>query len=204
MAVFRAFKPEAMNKIAKSMGYTGNMAEFQDFIEQDPARKARMQQFTNAAVQMAKGGVVKMREGGMTLATQTGFAGRPGATPEQVSFLAGGNQGQFAPGTLAQAQNQMQLQQAPGFSGIPQITPRPGGETIASQASYGPAFTVPNPALRQAYVPTQEFKKVTKPKMDTNEFLADGETPNPNYMKPITDPDGNVVTEEVAPTIADI
>ena len=64
MAVFRAFKPEAMNKIAKSMGYTGNMAQFQDFIEQDPARKARMQQFTNAAVQMAKGGVVKMQTGG--------------------------------------------------------------------------------------------------------------------------------------------
>ena len=64
MAVFKAFKPEAMNKIAKSMGYTGNMGQFQDFIEQDPARKARMQQFTNAAVQMAKGGVVKMQEGG--------------------------------------------------------------------------------------------------------------------------------------------
>jgi hypothetical protein len=67
MAVFRAFKPEAMNKIAKSMGYTGNMAQFQDFIEQDPARQARMQQFTNAAVQMAKGGVVKMQEGGQAL-----------------------------------------------------------------------------------------------------------------------------------------
>ena len=62
----------------------------------------------------------------------------------------------------------------------------------------------PNPALRQAFVPEQEFKKVTKPKMDTNEFLADGETPNPNYMKPVVDPQGNVVTEEVAPTIADI
>ena len=65
MAVFKAFKPEAMNKIAKAMGYTGNMGQFQDFIEQDPARKARMQQFTNAAVQMARGGVVKMREGGV-------------------------------------------------------------------------------------------------------------------------------------------
>ena len=69
MAVFKAFKPEAMNKIAKSMGYTGNMAEFQNFIEQDPARQARMQQFTNAAVQMAKGGVVKMQTGGLTGAT---------------------------------------------------------------------------------------------------------------------------------------
>ena len=67
MAVFKAFKPEAMNKIAKAMGYTGNMGQFQDFIEQDPARKARMEQFRNAAVQMAKGGVVKMQTGGTTL-----------------------------------------------------------------------------------------------------------------------------------------
>ena len=65
MAVFKAFKPEAMNKIAKAMGYSGDMGQFQSFIEQDPARQARMQQFTNAAVQMAKGGVVKMREGGV-------------------------------------------------------------------------------------------------------------------------------------------
>ncbi len=66
MAVFKAFKPEAMNKIAKSMGYTGNMGEFQQYIEQDPARQARMEQFKNAAVQMAKGGVVKMQKGGTT------------------------------------------------------------------------------------------------------------------------------------------
>jgi hypothetical protein len=64
MAVFRAFKPEAMNKIAKAMGYTGNMGQFQDFIEQDPARQARMEQFRNAAVQMAKGGVVQLATGG--------------------------------------------------------------------------------------------------------------------------------------------
>jgi hypothetical protein len=233
MAVFKAFKPEAMNKIAKAMGYSGDMGQFQSFIEQDPARQARMQRFTNAAVQMAKGGavqranVVKMQQGGGVgqditgnnprnivqappgyrgpTATMANMAGnRPGATPEQVSFLTPANQGQFAPGTLAQAQNQMQLQQAPGFSGIPQITPRPSGEAIASQASYSPAPAVPNPALRQAYVPTQEFKKVTKPKMDENQFLADGTTPNPNYMKPITDADGNVITEEVAPTIADV
>ena len=67
MAVFKAFKPEAMNKIAKSMGYTGNMGEFQQYIEQDPARQARMEQFKNAAVQMAKGGVVKMQQGGATV-----------------------------------------------------------------------------------------------------------------------------------------
>ena len=71
MAVFKAFKPEAMNKIAKSMGYTGNMGEFQQYIEQDPARQARMEQFKNAAVQMAKGGVVKMQTGGTPVSTKT-------------------------------------------------------------------------------------------------------------------------------------
>ena len=73
MAVFKAFKPEAMNKIAKAMGYSGDMGQFQDFVEQDPARQARMDQFKNAAVQMAKGGavqranVVKMQTGGAAI-----------------------------------------------------------------------------------------------------------------------------------------
>ena len=69
MAVFKAFKPEAMNKIAKAMGYTGDMGQFQSFIEQDPMRQQQMQRYTNAAMQMAKGGVVKMQQGG-TIASQ--------------------------------------------------------------------------------------------------------------------------------------
>ena len=64
MAVFKAFKPEAMNKIAKAMGYTGDMGQFQSYIEQDPMRQQQMQRYTNAAMQMAKGGVVKMQQGG--------------------------------------------------------------------------------------------------------------------------------------------
>ena len=64
MAVFKAFKPEAMNKIAKAMGYTGDMGQFQSYIEQDPMRQQQMQRYTNAAMQMAKGGVVRMQTGG--------------------------------------------------------------------------------------------------------------------------------------------
>ena len=67
MAMFKAFKPEAMNKIAGAMGYTGNMDSFQQYIEQDPARKARMDGFVKAAQTMAKGGMVKkMQTGGYT------------------------------------------------------------------------------------------------------------------------------------------
>ena len=56
MAMFKAFKPEAMNKIANAMGYSGDMGQFQQYIEQDPARQARMNGFVQAAQQMAKGG----------------------------------------------------------------------------------------------------------------------------------------------------
>ena len=61
---FKAFKPEGLNKIAGAMGYKGDMSKFQDFIEQDPARMARMNMFTQAAQQMARGGVVRMQTGG--------------------------------------------------------------------------------------------------------------------------------------------
>ena len=61
---FKAFKPEGLNKIAGAMGYKGDMSKFQDFIEQDPARMARMNMFNQAAQQMARGGVVKMQTGG--------------------------------------------------------------------------------------------------------------------------------------------
>ena len=32
MPMFRAFKPEAMNKIAKVMGYSGDIGQFQSYI----------------------------------------------------------------------------------------------------------------------------------------------------------------------------
>ena len=69
--MFKAFKPSGMEKIARAMGYQGNMQGFQDFIAQDPMRQQRMQQFTNQAVQMARGGIVKMQEGGQAQAPQS-------------------------------------------------------------------------------------------------------------------------------------
>ena len=69
--MFKAFKPSGMEKIARAMGYQGNMQGFHDFIAQDPMRQQRMQQFTNQAVQMARGGIVKMQEGGQAQAPQS-------------------------------------------------------------------------------------------------------------------------------------
>ena len=82
---FKAFKPEGINKIAGAMGYKGDMSKFQDFIEQDPARMARMNMFTQAAQQMARGGMVKMQTGGFVAFTQGN------QTQSAASKGAGGN-----------------------------------------------------------------------------------------------------------------
>jgi hypothetical protein len=78
MMQFKAFKPQAMNKIAKAMGYQGDMGQFQQYIEQDPARQQQMNMYTNAAQKMAQGGMVKkMAVGGTT----TNPSGTQAATP---------------------------------------------------------------------------------------------------------------------------
>ena len=67
MAMFKAFKPSGMEKIARAMGYQGNMQGFQDYLAQDPMRQQQMQTYQQKAMQMAKGGVVKMQTGGTVL-----------------------------------------------------------------------------------------------------------------------------------------
>jgi len=65
MAMFKAFKPSGMEKIARAMGYSGNMQGFQDYLAQDPMRQQQMQQYQQRAMQMAKGGYAKKyQEGG--------------------------------------------------------------------------------------------------------------------------------------------
>jgi hypothetical protein len=83
MAMFKAFKPEAMNKIASAMGYTGDMNQFQQYIEQDPARQQQMNMYTNAAKTMAKGGYA--RKGYAVGGTVTNPSGTQAATPVAVA-----------------------------------------------------------------------------------------------------------------------
>ena len=75
MMQFKAFKPEALNKIAGAMGYQGDMSQFQQFIEEDPQRQAQMDKYTNAARMMARGGAVKKFAPGGTTATSTAATG---------------------------------------------------------------------------------------------------------------------------------
>jgi hypothetical protein len=67
MAMFKAFKPSGMEKIARSMGYQGGMQGFQDYLATNPAQQQQMDMYTNKAMQMAKGGMVKKFADGGTI-----------------------------------------------------------------------------------------------------------------------------------------
>ena len=67
MAMFKAFKPSGMQKIANAMGYQGDMAGFDNFVSQDPMRQQQMQGYQNKAMQIAKGGYIKKMAVGGTV-----------------------------------------------------------------------------------------------------------------------------------------
>jgi len=66
MMQFKGFKPEAMQRIAGTLGYQGDMNGFNDYLNQNPDKMTMMNMYQNKAMQMAKGGMVKRNyaEGG--------------------------------------------------------------------------------------------------------------------------------------------
>ena len=59
MIQFKGFKPNAMQKIAGQLGYQGDMNGFNDYLSSNPDKQEAMNMYTNKAVQMAQGGMVK-------------------------------------------------------------------------------------------------------------------------------------------------
>lgn len=60
---FGGFKPDAMQRIAGTLGYSGDMSGFQQYLANNPDKQAQMDQFKQAAMTMARGGVVKANLG---------------------------------------------------------------------------------------------------------------------------------------------
>jgi len=62
---FGGFKPEAMQRIAQNLGYSGDMGGFDQYLNDNPDKKQKMDNYTTRARQMADGGMVKKyNEGG--------------------------------------------------------------------------------------------------------------------------------------------
>ncbi len=64
MAMFTGFKPSGMQKIANRLGYSGDMVNFDNYLQQNPDKQRQMIVFEDAARRMAEGGYVKMQQGG--------------------------------------------------------------------------------------------------------------------------------------------
>ena len=75
--MFKGFKPQGLQKIATRMGYAGNMENFDDYLKQNPDKEREMIVYRSKAQEMAKGGVVKLQEGGETTNTATTTTAQP-------------------------------------------------------------------------------------------------------------------------------
>ena len=66
MMQFQGFKPEAQKRIAGKLGYTGDMSDFDGYLEQNPNAKQQMDMYNQQAVDMMNGGMVRKQyqEGG--------------------------------------------------------------------------------------------------------------------------------------------
>ena len=64
--MFKGFKPQGLQKIANSMGYTGSLEGFDSYLQQNPDKQNMMNMYNQRAMQMAQGGAVrKMQVGGL-------------------------------------------------------------------------------------------------------------------------------------------
>ena len=64
-SVFGGFKPESMQRIASSLGYNGNMDGFDQYLNNNPDKKQKMDNYTMKAKQMAEGGAVLKAQSGV-------------------------------------------------------------------------------------------------------------------------------------------
>ena len=66
MMQFKGFKPDAMQRIAGTLGYQGEMDGFEDYLSQNPDKNNAMNGYQNKAIQMMSGGMVRKQyaEGG--------------------------------------------------------------------------------------------------------------------------------------------
>ena len=63
---FQGFKPQAMERIAGTLGYQGDMSKFKDFLSADPDAQNKFNDFQTKAITMMNGGMVRKQyaEGG--------------------------------------------------------------------------------------------------------------------------------------------
>ena len=70
--MFTGFKSSGMQKIANRLGYSGDMVNFDNYLQQNPDKQRQMIVFEDAARRMAEGGYVRMQTGGVPISIPGG------------------------------------------------------------------------------------------------------------------------------------
>ena len=141
MAMFKAFKPSGMEKIARSMGYQGSMDGFQNYLAQDPMRQQQMSNFQNKAMQMARGGMVSnYKKGGAVPPRRTEIKGQDHMlayiTPQEGELLkAHGGSGRPGPMGIPSFEDG-DGPQTPTFYNVPVNVPGASADEQASRRIY--------------------------------------------------------------------
>ena len=178
MMQFKAFKPEALNKIAGAMGYQGDMSQFQQFVEGDPQRKAQMERYTNAARMMARGGAVMKFAPGGTTSSASGFPPFTAGTVNVAGSTASPPPGATQGGTSGSTANP--LGSPVGTLGNP-VTPGSGGiagagAAMAQQAAT-PQTTATAPTTQQLNIGDATTQRMYQPAVPTGGVVQAAMTP---------------------------
>ena len=145
MAIFRQFKPQALQRIANTMGYSGDMSGFRSYINQNPLLQERMKQLESSASQMAEKGIVKrpMQQQEQTPTTVGSFV-----PPPTQTFQTGGSVNSFSDGREREV------------VGRP-VTPTPPApinpalpQQFIPQTQYNPNLNIQDLQARQAQAPS--------------------------------------------------
>ena len=123
---FGGFKPEAMQRIAQNLGYSGDMGGFDQYLNDNPDKKQKMDNYTTRARQMAEGGTVIKASNGVfvndpnqTLTVNPSPYVEQGVAPEYAGTEGTGTEsttvslGQYDPRAL----NQQYIPQQPDYTG---------------------------------------------------------------------------------------
>ena len=163
---FKGFKPSGLRKIAQSVGYTGPMESFNDFLSNNPNAQKKVDRYTQTAVKMANGGVVKRFSNG-------GFASDAylASNPDVAAAVARGE--------FTSAQHHFDLYgraegRSPTGSQQPTPEPTPTQLTQTQPATTQPATTQLTPTqLTQTQPATTQPDPTLISNVNEQEYLAE-------------------------------
>jgi len=154
---FGGFKPEALQRIAQNLGYSGDMGGFDQYLNDNPDKKQKMDNYTTRARQMAEGGMVPK---------ETTIAGQP----HRLAYVN---------------PQEEKLLKAAGGAGVPSYGGIPAYFSIGPASTAGAGATVTDPTTGTVYT-SNGTTWTTDAGVDVGAGMGAGTTTNTTTANPVT------------------